>query len=68
MPGEDQEFRTDYPREPIGGDNPYWRCSCCGKSDPAINGRVDGHWADCSWRIEQESVQAQQKGSSNDVR
>jgi len=54
------EYRADYPREPIGGGNPYWRCSCCGRSDPDINGRVEGHNADCEWRLRQEHAQGKQ--------
>ena len=30
----------DYETEPIGGDNPYYRCVHCKRSDPEINGRV----------------------------
>lgn len=48
------EYRHDYPSEPIGGGNPYWRCSSCGVSDPEINGQLDGHAEDCAWRINQE--------------
>lgn len=44
--------RYDYPKEPIGNGNPYWRCSACGRSDPAINGRLSGHLRGCSWRAE----------------
>jgi len=48
------EYRADYPRSPIGDGNPYYRCACCGKSDPQINGRIDGHYEDCEWRVKQE--------------
>jgi len=41
----------DYPKEPIGGGNPYYRCSACGISDPQINGRLENHHEHCSWRI-----------------
>lgn len=39
----------DYPNEPVGGKNPYWKCCACGITDPEINGRLSGHDPDCSW-------------------
>lgn len=42
VPGE-----HDYPTEPIGGGNPYYRCSACGRSDPDIS--VNGHGKSCTW-------------------
>lgn len=39
----------DYPTKPIGGSNPYYCCTYCEKSDPSINGRLDGHYDDCVW-------------------
>jgi hypothetical protein len=50
-----QEYRTDYPKEPIGHGNPYWRCSECKISDPQINGEIKNHLKTCKWRIEQEN-------------
>jgi len=46
---ENLTYYTDYPTEPIGGGNPYYRCKSCGVSDPEINGRLDGHRSDCEW-------------------
>jgi len=46
-------YRSDYPNEPIGGGNPYYRCKACKISDPQINGRLEGHSSTCSWRIAQ---------------
>jgi len=66
MPSED-DYRTDYPREPIGGGNPYWRCSCCGISDPQINGRIEGHSSHCSWRLKQEQAKAQLRRSADEI-
>ncbi len=43
-------YDFSYPKEPIGGGNPYQRCVSCKKSDPAINGRVEGHLENCQWR------------------
>lgn len=48
----------DYETEPIGGDNPYYRCVHCKRSDPEINGRVDRHESWCKYRIAKESGQA----------
>jgi hypothetical protein len=41
----------DYPNEPIGGGNPYYRCIYCKISDPQINGRLSGHAKNCEWVI-----------------
>lgn len=51
----EKEDRSDYPNEPIGGDNPYYRCSSCGISDPQINGQLSGHAGDCEWRKREEA-------------
>ena len=45
----------DYPNEPIGGGNPYWRCVSCKRSDPEINGRLEGHLEWCEFRRKKES-------------
>jgi hypothetical protein len=47
-------YRSDYPSEPIGGGNPYYRCKHCKRSAPEINGDVYGHYEWCAWRKEQE--------------
>jgi len=44
------KYYTEYPTEPIGGGNPYHKCSKCGKSVPGINGRLAGHEEWCEWR------------------
>jgi len=38
-----EKYYCDYPTEPIGGDNPYYRCSYCKISDPQINGYLENH-------------------------
>ncbi len=43
-------YRDDYPKKPIGGDNPYYCCEYCGISDPQINGELKNHHIDCEWR------------------
>ena len=42
-------WRVDYPKTPIGGQNPYWQCSSCGRSDPEINGSLYKHAPSCEW-------------------
>lgn len=37
-----------YETRPMGGGNPYQACIGCGITDPAINGRISGHGANCS--------------------
>lgn len=44
----------DYETEPIGGGNPYYRCVHCKMSDPAINGRLEGHRSECAYRLAKE--------------
>jgi hypothetical protein len=46
-----EEYYNDYPKEPIGGDNPYYCCSYCGISDPQINGQLKNHAEWCEYRI-----------------
>jgi hypothetical protein len=46
-----EEYYHDYPNEPIGGDNPYYRCSYCKRSDPEINGYLERHEEWCEYRI-----------------
>lgn len=48
------EYDTDYPKEPISRDNPYYRCTYCKRSDPKINGRLEGHAKYCKYRVEKE--------------
>lgn len=43
------QYYFDYPSEPIGGKNPYYRCSSCKRSQPEINGKLDGHMDHCKW-------------------
>ena len=53
------EYHDDYESEPIGGDNPYWRCVHCKISAPAINGRLQGHSSSCRYRQAQEFAKRQ---------
>ena len=46
-----EKYYHDYPNEPIGGDNPYYRCSYCKRSDPEINGYLERHEEWCEYRI-----------------
>lgn len=49
--GMTEEYYTDYPTEPIGGRNPYYRCSYCKISVPQINGQIKNHAEWCEYRI-----------------
>lgn len=42
------KYYTNYPTEPIGGDNPYYRCASCGVSVPQANGDLNGHYDFCA--------------------
>lgn len=48
-------YFDDYETEPIGGGNPYHRCTSCGCSAPAINGRLEGHLTYCKYRKRKEA-------------
>ena len=48
-------YFSDYLNEPIGGGNPYYRCVHCKRSDPEINGRIEGHERHCTYRQAKES-------------
>ena len=50
-----EKYYCDYPNEPIGGDNPYYRCSYCKISDPQINGYLENHQEWCEYRIKMEA-------------
>lgn len=45
----------DFPKAPIGGRNPYQCCTQCGNSEPAINGRLEGHSSMCGYRLGKET-------------
>jgi hypothetical protein len=49
------DYNTDYPKEPIGGKNPYYCCSFCKKTDPEINGQIKNHARWCQYRINKEN-------------
>ena len=40
----------DFPTEPIGHGNPYYRCVSCHRSVPEINGDLYGHLDGCEFR------------------
>ena len=42
-------YFSNYPKKPMGGGNPYWYCESCGRTDPEINGNLDGHMNHCAW-------------------
>lgn len=48
-------YYNDYPTEPIGYGNPYYRCAYCKVSDPVINGALDRHGESCEYRKSKEA-------------
>lgn len=50
----EQTWWDDFPTEPIGGDNPYYKCAYCGVSVPEINYTLEGHSEYCTYRIQKE--------------
>ncbi len=51
---KNEKYFNDYENEPIGGRNPYYRCIHCKRSDPEINGRIEGHLTNCKYRMAKE--------------
>ena len=49
------ECHNDYESEPIGGENPYYRCIRCKRSGPEINGDIEKHDRDCKYRRQKEA-------------
>jgi hypothetical protein len=43
-------YDTGYPKERIGGRNPYHRCAYCKVSDPQINGELENHADWCEYK------------------
>ena len=50
----EEKYYDDYPTEPIGGGNPYYRCVHCGRSQPQINGYLNRHEQWCEYRMQKE--------------
>lgn len=48
-------YYFDYPKQRIDKRNPYMACSHCHNSDPAINGRLEGHAEHCAYRLAKEA-------------
>lgn len=51
-----EKYYSDYPTEPSGGGNPYYRCVYCKITDPQINGRLNGHTTNCAYRKKEEML------------
>ena len=49
-----KEYYIDYPQEKIEPGLNLYRCSICKKESLFINGLLDKHDANCSYRVEQE--------------
>lgn len=54
-------YDSGYPKEPIGGKNPYYRCVHCKRSDPEINGDILKHE---TWRFYRQQ-KLYEKGPKN---
>lgn len=48
-------YDSNYPTEPIGGSNPYQRCTSCKRSEPEINGDITKHEEWCEYRLSKEN-------------
>lgn len=60
-------YYSDYPNEPIGRGNPYYRCSLCGISDPQINGKIENHRPECLYRQAKEAMLSSNFGAMEAV-
>jgi len=61
----EEEYHSDYPSVPTNDrSNPYYMCAHCGETDPAINGRIEGHAEWCEYRIRKEA-EVKQKDNIN---
>lgn len=50
-----QTYFDDYESSRMGRGNPYRCCSECRRSAPSINGRLEGHAENCSYRLKKEA-------------
>jgi hypothetical protein len=50
----EDRFYIDYPQERIEGGSNVYRCSICKESSLSINGLLENHTLDCSYRIDKE--------------
>lgn len=54
-----QPFFIDYPQEKIHPDKNDYQCSICKISSLKINGLLENHDKNCSYRINQEKLHTQ---------
>jgi len=60
------KYRSDYPKVPTSdNDNPYYMCAFCERSDPQINGDIDGHTESCAWRVWVENGESDEEPKRN---
>ena len=50
------KFWINYPQEHIEGEMYKYRCTYCKIETTAINGLIENHKEDCTFRIEQEKT------------
>jgi len=51
----------DYPSRKIGGGNPYYCCSLCGRSAPEVFGNLGKHNGWCAYRRTKEAIASDNK-------
>lgn len=51
------KFFIDYPQEKIEANGTEYQCAICKISSLKINGLIENHKADCSYRIQKEKLQ-----------
>ena len=47
-----EAFDIEYPQENVEGEMYKYRCRYCKRLTTEINGRLDGHALDCTYRVE----------------
>jgi len=50
------KFYVDYPQEKIEQGINLYQCSICKESSLSINGLLENHTLDCSYRIDKENL------------
>jgi hypothetical protein len=51
-----KSFYIDYPQEHLEGQAHTYRCAFCKVLTTTVNGHLEGHLADCAYRLQMEKV------------